>query len=185
MVRNQLSKKMAGALYKAYVLCFVLMACCLSLSLNSCGIYKFNDTGSIDPKVKTVKIEPIQNRARYINPQLGQKFTDKLQQKITSGTKLTRTNNDDAHYIISGTITTYDATQTVGISSQQATVNRLTVTLHMTLRKTLESKTDEFDVSRSFDYSANLSLQQAEGQLLDEVVRTLTDEIFNHIFSNW
>ena len=47
------------------------------------------------------------------------------------------------------------------------------------------NETDEFDVSRSFDYSANLSLQQAEGQLLDEVVRSLTDDIFNHIFSNW
>jgi len=53
------------------------------------------------------------------------------------------------------------------------------------LKKTLENKTDEFDVSRSADFSANLSLQQAEGQLLDEMVRNLTDEIFNHIFSNW
>jgi hypothetical protein len=49
----------------------------------------------------------------------------------------------------------------------------------------LDNKVEEFDVSRSFDYSANLTLQQAEGQLADEVIRTLTDEIFNRIFSNW
>lgn len=146
--------------------------------------YKFNDA-SIDPRYKTVKINYVVNRARYINPQLSQKFTDKIQQKITTGTKLTRTNDDNAHMIIDATITTYDPSQTVGINSQQATTNRLTVTLHVVVRKTLDSITDEFDVSRSFDYSANLSLQQAEGQLLDEVVRTLTDEIFNHIFSNW
>lgn len=73
----------------------------------------------------------------------------------------------------------------MGISAQQATTNRLTVTVHVSLKKTLENKTDEFDVSRSADFSANLSLQQAEGQLLDEMVRNLTDEIFNHIFSNW
>ena len=169
---------------KAYLPLFVLTLCCVCFSVASCKIYKFNDA-SIPTDVKTVKIGFIENRARYINPQLSQKFTDKLQQKITTGTKLTRTNNDDAHYVINGTITGYDATQTVGISAQQATINRLTVTLHITLRKTLENKTDEFDVSRSFDYSANLSLQQAEGQLLEEVVRTLTDEIFNHIFSNW
>ena len=30
-----------------------------------------------------------------------------------------------------------------------------------------------------------LSLQQAEAQLLDEVVRSLTDDIFNKIFSDW
>jgi len=59
------------------------------------------------------------------------------------------------------------------------------VSVHVVLKKTLENKTDEFDVSRNADFSANLSLQQAEGQLLDELVRNLTDEIFNHIFSNW
>ena len=55
----------------------------------------------------------------------------------------------------------------------------------MTLRKTLENKTEEFDVSRSFDYSANLSFNTAEAQLVDEAVRSLTDDIFNRIFSNW
>jgi Lipopolysaccharide-assembly len=156
----------------------------LGLSCYGCGIYKFNDA-SIDPAVKTVKIEYIQNKARYVNPQFAQKLTDKIQQKITTGTKLTRTNDDAAHYIISGTVTTYDGTQTVGVSTQQANTNRLTITVHMTLRKTLENKTEEFDVSRSFDYSANLSFNTAEAQLVDEAVRSLTDDIFNRIFSNW
>ncbi len=151
---------------------------------SSCGIYSFKNA-TIPAEVKTVNIKFIQNTARYINPQLSQKFYDKIQQKIIGGTKLTRSNSDDAHYVISGTITGYDANQTVGISAQQATTNRLTVTMHIVLKKTLENKTDEFDVSRSFDYSANLSLQQAEGQLLDEVVRSLTDDIFNKIFSDW
>lgn len=185
MKKNRISKLFTIVSGNASMLCFVLMACAVCFSLTSCSIYKFKDVASIDPKVKTVKIGYIDNRARYVNPQLSQKFTDKLQQKITSGTKLTRTNNDDAHYVINGTITGYDPSQTVGISAQQATTNRLTVTLHIILRKTLDNTTEEFDVSRSFDYSANLSLQQAEGQLLDEVVRTLTDEVFNHIFSNW
>ncbi len=154
------------------------------LAFSSCKIYKFNDA-VVQGNAKTVKVLNVENRARYINPQLGQKFTEKIQQKIINGTKLSRTNNDNADYIISGTITNYDANQTVGINAQQATTNRLTVTMHISVKKTLENKTDEFDVSRSFDYSANLSLQQAEGQLLDEVVRTLTDEIFNRIFSDW
>jgi carbon monoxide dehydrogenase subunit G len=133
------------------------------ISLAGCGIYTLND----------VSIE------------LSPKLYDKLLQKITNSTKLTRTNNDDAHYQVTATITGYNPSQTVGISAQQATTNRLTVTVHVSLKKTLENKTDEFDVSRSADFSANLSLQQAEGQLLDEMVRNLTDEIFNHIFSNW
>ena len=149
-----------------------------------CKIYSFKDA-VIPQDVKTVKVGFIENRARYINPQLSPKLTDKVQSKIISQTKLTRTNNDDAHYVINGTITNYDPSQTVGVSAQQATTNRLTVTVHIVLKKTLENKEEEFDVSRSFDYSANLTLQQAEGQLLDEVVRSLSDEIFNRIFSNW
>ncbi len=156
----------------------------LLLVFAGCRVYTFNDA-VIPSEVKTVKIGFFENRARYVNPQLSPKLTDKVQTKITSQTKLTRTNNDDAHYIINGTITNYDPSQTVGVSAQQASTNRLTVTVHIVFKKTLENKVEEFDVSRSFDYSANLSLQQAEGQLLDEVVRTITDEIFNRIFSNW
>ena len=156
----------------------------INLFLTGCFVYKFNDA-VIPANVKTVKIGLIVNIAMYINPQLSPKLTDKLQSKITNQTKLTRTNNDDADYVISGAITNYDPSQTVGVSSQQASTNRLTVTVHIVLRKTLENKVDEFDVSRSFDFSANLTLQQAEGQLLEEVVRNLTDEIFNRIFNNW
>lgn len=156
----------------------------ISLALISCRVYSFKDA-VIPADVKTVKIGFIENRARYVNPQLSPKLTDRLQIKITNQTKLTRTNSDDAHYVINGTITNYDPSQTVGVSAQQASTNRLTVTVHIILKKTLDNKVEEFDVSRSFDFSANLTLQQAEGQLLDEVIRNLTDEIFNRIFSNW
>ncbi len=146
--------------------------------------YKFTDA-SIDPKVKTIKLGFIDNKASYINPQLSPKLNDKLQQKITNQTKLTRVTNDDAHYVINGSITTYNGTQTVGISNSQASTNRLTVTIHIVFRKNLDNVTEEFDISRSFDYSANLSFNTAEAQLLDEVVRNMVDEIFNRLFSNW
>lgn len=184
MADSNLSLLIKGKSLGARFVAVGLMMAFASAVLTSCGIYKFRDA-TIPADVKTVNVKFIENRARYVNPQLAQKFTDKIQQKIIGSTKLTRTNSEDAHYVISGTITNYDATQTVGISAQQATTNRLTVTLHMILKKTLENKTEEFDVSRSFDFSSNLSLQQAEGQLLDEVVRSLTDDIFNRIFSNW
>ena len=164
--------------------CFFTVTVCMVLLLHGCFVYKFNDA-VIPANVKTVKIGFIDNRARYVNPQWSPKLTDKLQAKITSQTKLTRTNNDDADYVINGSITNYDPSQTVGVSAQQASTNRLTVTVHIILRKTLENKVEEFDVTRSFDFSANLTLQQAEGQLLDEVIRNITDEIFNRIFNNW
>ncbi len=153
------------------------------LLLASCKVYSFT-SASIPPEVKTVKIGFIENKARYINPQLSARLTDKLQTKIVGQTRLTRTNSDDAHYQIRGYISDYNVS-TAGISNQQAATNRLTVGVHLIFLNTLTAKTEEFDISRSFDFSANLSLPQAEGALTEDIVKNLTDEIFNRIFSNW
>ena len=91
----------------------------------------------------------------------------------------------DAHYEINGVITDYRIT-TTGISDQRSSINRLTVTVRITFQNRLEPKYDfEADLSRNFDFDANLSLQQAEASKGDEIVRNMTDEIFNRIFSNW
>ncbi|TDO23480.1 LptE family protein [Sediminibacterium goheungense] len=174
-------KKITGSYHFNYL--FICLS--IVMLLSACKVkYAFNDA-VIDPKVKTIKLEFIDNKASYINPQLSPKLNDKLQQKITNQTKLTRVTSDDAHYVVSGSIVTYNGTQTVGISNRQASTNRLTVTIKIKLKKNLENTQDDFEVSRSFDYSANLSFNTAEAQLLDEVVRNMVDEIFNRLFSNW
>lgn len=169
-------------IYRSLLLVGTVML--LSFLNYGCGVYSFKDA-MIPENVKTVKIGFIDNRARYVNPQLAPMLTDKILQKIIAQTKLTRTNSDDAHYQIFATITNYDPSQTVGVSGREAASNRLTVTVHVVLKKTLENKEVEFDVSRNFDFSANLTLNQAESQLMEEIVRSITDDIFNQIFSNW
>lgn len=156
-----------------------------SFLMSSCGVYSFKDVSIDYSKIKTIKIGFIDNKARYINPQFSPRLTDNLQQKIASQTKLTRTNNDDAHLQLSGTITGYDPTVTVGVSSNQSAINRLVVTVHIVVKKIVENKTEEFDVTRNFDYSANKTLQQAEAEMLEQIVKNITDEIFNKLFSNW
>lgn len=176
-----LSKRKSS--FRLFVKFILPITICTTL-LSGCGIYSFRDA-VIPDNIKTIKIGFIENKARYVNPQLAPLLTDKLQQKIMSQTKLTRTNNDDAHYQIFATITNYDPSQTVGVSAQQASTNRLTVTVHVLLKKTLDNKEQEFDVTRNFDFSATLTLNQAEGQLMEEILRNITDDIFNQIFSNW
>ncbi|HLL42676.1 MAG TPA: LPS assembly lipoprotein LptE [Segetibacter sp.] len=157
--------------------CFILQF------FSSCHVYSFKDV-SIPPEVKTVKIGLIENKARYVNPQLSPRLTERLQQKIIGQTRLTRTNNDDAHYQINGYISE-DNISTAGISNQTAATNRLTIGVHITFVNTLIGKTQEFDIARNFDFNANLSRQQAEAALNEEIIKNLGDEIFNRIFSNW
>ena len=155
----------------------------LSFGNSSCNVYKFHDI-AIPDSIKTIKINFIENRAPYVNPLLSPRLTDRLRQKIVSQTRLSQTNNDNADWDIKGYISNYSSS-TSGISQQQVATNRLTVTVHISVNDQKANKTQEYDVSRSFEYSASKSLTQAESELADEIIRGMTDDIFNRIFSNW
>src|SRR5262245_53592823 len=129
--------------------------------ISACGVYSFKDI-SIPAEVKTVRVNFIENKARYINPQLSPALTEKLRQKINNQTRLTLIQGDDAHYDISCTITDYNVT-TSGIANQQAASNRLNISVQINLKNRLDDK-KSFDatISRNFDFPASQSLAQAE-----------------------
>lgn len=165
-----------------FYLCVVL----ITILSSSCGVYTFHDVSVDYSKIKTARVGFIDNKARYINPQLSSKVTDALKQKINNFTKLTLTSSDDANYQVSGYISRYDVNLSA-ISSGQAVTSRLTVGAHIIFTNTVDNKTEEFNVSRDFDFPGSQTLQQAEvsGNFLNDIISQLTDEIFNHIFSNW
>ena len=149
----------------------------------SCKIYKFNEA-VVPDSIKTIKINFIENRAPYVNPQLSPRLTDRLRQKITGQTKLSQTNNDNADWVITGYVSNYSFS-TSGISNQREVSNRLTISARITVNDQKANKTTDYDVSRNFEFSASQSIQQAEASLGDEIIRSLTDDIFNKLFSNW
>ena len=167
--------------FKNALICFLL------LNITVCATCKYStkDTAPIPPEVKTFRVTLFENKARYVNPQVAPQLTEKLKQKIIGQTRLRQTNSDDAHYDISGYVSDYSVT-TTGIANQNASQNRLNVTFHLIFKNTLDSKKDfETDVTSNYDFSAQLTLPQAEAQLGDEIVKNVTDAIFNKIFSNW
>jgi len=169
----------------------ILIGIILSVSFAACKVYSFKDV-SIPPQVKTIHIDYLENRARYVNPQLAPQLNDKLRQKINNqASRLSQVQTTGADYDISGSITDYSYT-TSGISNQQASSNRLTVTVHLILKnhldptgKTVPPADFETDVTGNYDFPATQTINQAEGQLLPTIVSNLTDEIFNKLFSNW
>ena len=172
----------------AYLLhaCYILPAIALiwlSASVSSCGLYRFKDV-SIPDSIKTVKVNFIENKARYVNPQLSPQLTDKLRQKIVNQTRLSQTNGDNADWEITATISDYSVS-TAAISQQQNATDRLNVSVSVSIYDRLANKTQDYQVSRSFDFSATITLQQAEVQLNEQIITNMTDEIFNKLFSNW
>jgi hypothetical protein len=181
---NQQPQRMINRYFRYWLGSLLFLALIGFFSASTgCGLYKFNEA-TVPDSIKTVKVLYIENKARYINPQLSPRLSDKLRQKIISQTRLTQTNNDNVDWEISGTITDYSFS-TSAISNQQVVNNRLTVSVHIVLNDHKADKVTEYDVTRNFEFKGDLSFQQAESQLGDEMVRTLTDEIFNRLFSNW
>lgn len=167
----------------------VVVSCILCLAIlpgSSCKVsYKFHDRGAIPDSIKTVYVKFFENRARYVNPQLAQRLTDRLRQKFMSQTKLAQVPDEtNADWIISAEITDYSLS-TSAISGQQAAGNRLTVGIHVKFDNRKGDEVKDHSVSRNFEFSASQSLQQAENALADQMVRDLTDDIFNRLFSGW
>jgi len=167
---------------KRFLLKLGILLFSLSAIQGTCR-YSLKDV-SIPADIKTVRVFYIENKARYINPQLSPKLSDKLRQKIINQTRLSQTNND-ADFEISGYVSDYSVS-TSGISQKQVASNNLNVTVHVIFKnKKDEKKNFEADITRNFPFSASKSLTQAETELNEQMITSLTDEIFNRIFSNW
>ena len=147
--------------------------------------YSFKDTSPIPQEVKTFRVNYLENKAQYVNTQLSPQLTERLKQKIINTTRLRQTNDDDAHYDISGYVSQY-YTSTISITGANSSGNRLTVGFHLVFRNTLDEKKNfETDLTSTFDFPATQSLTQAEATLNDQIVKNTVDAIFNKIFSNW
>jgi hypothetical protein len=156
----------------------------LGLTNARCGVYRFNDA-AIPDSMHSIKVNFIENRAPYVNPQISPALTDRLKRKISSQTKLSVTNADDADYDVKATITDYSVS-TSGISDKKTSMNRLTVTVHVVLTDQKSNNPPvEYDVIWNKEFEATLTLQAAEAGLFDVIIKSLADDIFNRMFSNW
>ena len=149
-----------------------------------CKIYSFTGT-SIAPDVKSISIYTIENKAQKINPSLSNTLTVALQDKYRKLTKLEMF-NDGGDLEVSGFITSYEVTPTAVTSAEIAAQNRLTVTVRIVFTN---NKHPEEDFERSFaafqDYDSNLTIEQVESQLVDDIVEILVEDIFNATVANW
>lgn len=162
--------------------------CLLGLLLGSCGIYSFQDA-SIPPDIKTIKIGVFENKASIVNAILANDLTNSFKTKIQQQTKLNLLNSGRGDYEVSGYISRYDVS-TSGISGNQASQNQLNLTVHIQFVNNAEDRypdipSFETDVSLFKQFSAQLSLQQAEQALLGDLVKEATNLMFSRIFSNW
>jgi hypothetical protein len=150
----------------------------------SCGIYSFNQS-YLSPEVKTVSIEYFQNMALLVNPTLSNTFTEALKDMFTRQTRLTQVESD-GHLQFSGEIRDYAITPTAITGDEVASLNRLTVRVKVKYVNQIdETQNFEKDFSAYSDFPGEASIEQYQSQLVEEITKTLVENIFNASVGNW
>ena len=153
--------------------------------VHSCGIYSFTGT-SIQPEVKTVTINYFEYQALKVNPSLSNDLTTALQEKFLKLTKLEQVDMD-GDIEITGAVTGYDVKATAVTANEQASQNRLTVTVRISFVNR-QFPTDDFQdkaFSAYADFDASQQLDAVEASLCEEIIEQLCDDMFNATVARW
>ena len=141
---------------------------------------------SIPIGAETVSVSDFPNMAPLVNPLLSNTLAEALKDKFISQTSLQLVQYD-GDLKFDGTITKYHTRpMNIQAGSDQAAQNRLTIGIKVTFKNRIDPEADfESSFTRYSDYSSDISLQDVENALVDEIVEQLVDDIFNKAVVNW
>ena len=163
--------------------CLLMAVCCL-LTVACTGGYSFTGA-SIPPGAKTISVATFPNYAPTVNPQLSQKLTGELKQMFSNQTSLTVT-QADGDLQLSGEIVGYETRASALSSSDEVSMNRLTIAVRVKFVNTIDPDADfEQQFSRFRDYAASQDFSAVESSLMGEIVTELCEDIFNKSVVNW
>ena len=162
------------------LLCTVILA-----TITACTVsYKFTGTSINYDLIKTIQIDNIPNRAPYGWAPMEAIFNNKLQDLYANQTRL-RLVKRDGDLQIAGEIIGYDqynkSIAADGFSSQVQL--KMTVNIRFVNNKTNQSWERQFSATTQYESSQQLSAVQES--LVTEMVKDLTDHIFNATVADW
>jgi hypothetical protein len=123
--------------------------------------------------------------APLVYPPLAQKFTDELKDKYTRQTRL-QILRENGTLDLEGEIIGYEFTPQAVKEDAYASMTRLTITVMV--RYTNSVKPDE-DMEQKFsayrEFSNTQMIQDVQDSLCEEIIKELTDLIYNATVANW
>ena len=185
MKTRAIIKRNAGSGKWKVMLYASLFALC-SFQLTSCtGGYSFTGA-SIPPGASPIAVATFPNNAATVNPQLSQKLSDELRNMFSGQTPLSVLTSGDGDMELSGEITGYDTRASALSSSDEVSMNRLTISVRVHFVNNIDHDAD-FDqqFSRYRDYPASQDFSSVEASLVGEIVTELCEDIFNKAVVNW
>ena len=161
----------------AMVLCWCAVACSVS--------YKFNGASIDYSKTKTIQIADFPIRSSYVWGPMGPMFNNQLKDIFANHTRLSQVRrNGDLK--IEGEITQYTQRNKSVSSEGYSAQTELSITVNV--RFTNNTNHNE-DFERSFtatkSYETTQSLNAVQEELVTQMVKDLTEQIFNATVANW
>ncbi|MBL7921389.1 MAG: LptE family protein [Bacteroidia bacterium] len=158
--------------------------CFLAIALSACKTKVSLSGATIPPEAKTISVGFFTNNTSLGAPSLSQRFTEKLRDVVSQQTGLTLIKqNGDLQF--EGYIADYNVSP-IAISADQAAQNRMTITVSVKYtNKFEEAKNFEQSFTRFVDVASDKNISSVEPELVTEIYRQLTEDIFNKAFNNW
>ena len=160
-------------------LIILLITCSCSVS------YKFNMSSIDYTTTKSIQIGEFPIRSSYVWSPMASIFNNKLKDQYADHTKLTLVKrNGDLK--LEGEITKYEQrNKSVSAEGHSAQVE-LTMTVNIRFTNNVNHSQDfEQQFSASQSYDSNLSLNAVQEELVTQMVKDITDQIFNATVANW
>lgn len=162
-----------------------LISLVLVVALTACSIsYKFTGTSINYDLIKTIQIDKVANRAPYGWAPMEAMLNNQLQDVYANQTRLKLVKRGgDLH--IAGEIVGYDQ-YNKGISADGYASQvqlRMTVNIRFENSKTNQKWEKQFSATSQYDSSQQLTAVQES--LVTEMVKDLSDQIFNATVADW
>ena len=175
----------AGRLSKACLFHFFIISF-FHFFISSCTVsYKFNGSSIDYSKTKTIQIADFPIRSNYVWGPMGPIFNNQLKDQFANHTKLIQVKrNGDLR--IDGEISRYEQRNKSVSSEGYSAQTELTMTVNVRFTNNANHAEDfEKQFSSSATYETTQSLNSVQEELVTQMVKDITDQIFNATVANW
>ena len=162
---------------------FVLLLTMLTVA---CSVsYKFNGASIDYTKTKTITIADFPIRSNYVWGPMASIFNNQLKYMYASHTKLIQVKRN-GDLVIEGEITQYQQRNKSVTAEGHSAQTELSMTVNVRFTNNINHQEDfERQFTATSSYETTQSLNSVQEELVTQMVKNITDQIFNATVANW
>lgn len=163
-----------------------MIFCAVALMLVSCSVsYKFNGASIDYSKTKTIQIADFPIRSSYVWGPMASIFNNQLKDQFANHTRLIQVKrNGDMK--IEGEITNYNQRNKAVTAEGHSAQTELSMTVNVRFTNNANHNEDfEKQFTATSTYETTQSLNSVQEELVTQMVKDITDQIFNATVANW